>query len=287
MNGFFNVLKPSGITSSDVVVKLRRMLGAVTGKRLKVGHLGTLDPLGSGVLPIAIGSATKLFDYLLDKTKLYRAKFVFGLTTDTLDAAGKIEKRNKTTVTAEDIKRVLPQFVGKIDQLPPRYSSKNINGERAYKLARRGIDVELKSKVVEIFDISLIGGSGDEYVFDISCGGGTYIRSLCRDIATALNTTAYMASIIRMENGDFRIEDANTLDEIEQDVSGCFIPLTTFADTLPRYDVDNQHKKSIDNGIKLRLTGMPNGLFVLYIGGAPYGVAVSKEERLIVIVRYD
>lgn len=287
MNGFFNVLKPSGITSSDVVVALRRILQTVTGKRLTVGHLGTLDPLGAGVLPVAVGSASKLFNYMLEKSKLYRAKFIFGSTTDTLDAAGKLTVTTEPDVTREKLEAVLPKFIGNIMQIPPQYSSKSVDGVRAYKLARQGVVVELKGKAVDIYGITIVEGRRNEFVLDIACGSGTYIRSLCRDMAEALDTVAYMASIIRLENGSFNIENSKTLFEIQTNIDDCFVPINRFGGTLPCYKADIELKKSIDNGVKLKLKAMPDGLFELLIDGKPYGIAVKENSCLKVILRYD
>lgn len=287
MNGFINVLKPSGITSSDVVVKIRKFLRFKFGQNIKVGHLGTLDPLGAGVLPIAIGNATKLFDYLINKTKIYRAKFVFGIATDTLDSAGQIIDTCDNNISYDMVSNVIPRFIGKIDQMPPNYSSKNVNGIRAYQLARKGIEFELKPKAVEIFDIKLLEAKDNEYVFDIACGGGTYIRSLCRDIASSLNTCGYMASIIRLSSGDFDINNAYTISEIEEDFNEAFCCLSEYGKKLPCYNADISYKKQISNGVRLKLNHAPKGIFSLSISNTPYGIAKYSEKGLKIITCYD
>ena len=192
MNGFINVIKPVGATASDVVVKLKFLL-----QEKKIGHLGTLDPGASGVLPIAVGQATRLFDFLTDKVKYYRAFFTFGKTTDTLDAYGVLTESSDVIPDENAIKGVLTGFVGEFDQIPPVYSAKSVGGVRSYKLARSGAEVELKPKRVSIYEIRLISQKSDDtFVVDIKCSAGTYIRSLARDIAQACGTVGYMGDLI-------------------------------------------------------------------------------------------
>ena len=239
MNGFINVLKPVGATASDVVVCIKHIFHE------KVGHLGTLDPGASGVLPVAVGQGTKLFDFLTDKVKKYRAFFTFGKTTDTLDSYGQITETCNKLPTCMQLKAVLNDFVGDFDQLPPVYSAKSIGGVRAYKLARSGAEVKLQPRKVTIYDIELISQKSDDtFVLDITCGGGTYIRSIARDIAASLNTLAYMSGLIRLQSGCFDIDTAYTLDEIRvlkeqclldllyplEDVDECVFPDDLFAD---------------------------------------------------------
>lgn len=226
MNGFVNVLKPVGATASDVVVCVKHILG-----ERKVGHLGTLDPGASGVLPVAVGQGTKLFDFLTDKVKKYRAFFTFGITTDTLDSYGAITDTCDVLPTIEQISAVLKGFVGEFNQIPPVYSAKSVGGVRAYKLARNGVEVELKPRKIFIYDVQLISQkSPDTFVLDIICGGGTYIRSIVRDLAAKLNTVGYMSGLIRLKSGCFDIETAYTLDEIRLLKENCVLdtmyPLT-------------------------------------------------------------
>ena len=151
MKGFVNINKPSGMTSSDVVVKVRGILRRASGEKQKVGHLGTLDPIGTGVLPIAVGSATRLFDYMQEKVKVYRATFVFGQTTDTLDITGNITGECDVFPTKEQIDVAVSAIHAEIDQFPPHYSAKSVDGVRAYDFARKGIGVDLKPKRITIY----------------------------------------------------------------------------------------------------------------------------------------
>lgn len=211
INGFFNLYKPSGITSAYALVKIKKKLNGE-----KVGHMGTLDPMASGVLPVAIGKSTRLFDYLLDKDKEYNANFTFGYETDTLDAEGKIIKETNVIPTKEEILGVIASLVGKVDQIPPLFSAKNVDGKRSYALARQGIQVELPPKQVEITSIKLNGKIDENtYNFTINCKGGTYIRSICRDMAYKLNSLATMTKLTRTKSGAFTLENAVSFNDIE------------------------------------------------------------------------
>ena len=210
MNGFINLYKPSGITSAYALNMIKKKF-----KGVKLGHMGTLDPLACGILPIAFGKSTRLFDFLLEKEKIYNAVFEFSYETDTLDVTGTITKSGGKIPTKEEILSVLPKLIGEVDQIPPSYSAKNVNGKRSYELARKGISVELPSKKVVIHNIELIKEvKKGSFLFKITCGGGTYIRSICRDLGYELNTFATMTALERTKSGMFSTENAFTLEEI-------------------------------------------------------------------------
>ena len=212
LNGFVNIIKPTGMTSSDVVIKVKKIL-----KTKKVGHLGTLDPAASGVLPISVGCATKFFDYFLSKDKEYYALVQFGYSSDTLDSFGEVEKVSDKIVSEEMIKSVLPNFIGNIDQIPPKYSAIKINGKRACDLARDNIDFEIKSRKIDIYSIDLLNNFGNNnYLFKVHCSAGTYIRTLFCDIASSLNASAIVPVIIRSKSGLFNTTNAITLEELEE-----------------------------------------------------------------------
>ena len=213
--GIIPINKPSGWTSFDVVNKIKHLLRQVYGKNMpKVGHLGTLDPMATGVLLVTIGSATKLFDLLQQKHKTYIAEFKFGEETDTLDSTGNILNQTINIPTLGDIESALPYFIGKISQLPPKYSAKSVNGKRAYELARNNIDFELKPKDVEVYSIDLISYEDGKLKLEIECGSGTYIRSLGRDIAYKTNSLANMTSLIRTEIDKFSVEDCIDIENL-------------------------------------------------------------------------
>ena len=248
MNGFINVLKPVGATASDVVVCVKHIL-----HEKKVGHLGTLDPGASGVLPIAVGHGTRLFNFLTNKVKYYRAFFTFGVTTDTLDSYGEVTERSDVVPIREQIVSAIQQFIGRIDQLPPAYSAISVGGVRSYDLARRGVAVELKTRPVEIYSFELIEqNSPDTFVFDIRCSGGTYIRSLARDLATACGTVGYMSALIRLQSGCFEIKDAVTLDEIRDVKGACVLPLEYPIADVEEYVFDGERFDDINYGRPVR-----------------------------------
>ena len=212
--GFFNIDKPAGLTSAAVVSRVKRIVN-----QRDLGHMGTLDPMATGVLIVAAGrAATKMFDTLHRKPKEYIAEFKFGVDTDTLDTTGTVISAGGRIPEKDEIIKALPPLTGKIAQVPPAYSAKSVNGVKAYKLARQGKDFELKPKEVEIFCLELLGQTApDTYKFRIECGGGTYIRSIARDLGAALGTKCVMCGLIRTKSAGFPLENAVTLDELQKD----------------------------------------------------------------------
>ena len=209
--GLIAINKPRDWTSFDVVNKIKRLL-----KIKRVGHLGTLDPMATGVLLVTVGKATKLFDYFQNKKKTYLAKFEFGYETDTLDITGKITKKTDTLPLIDDIKKSINKFIGEIEQVPPKYSAKNINGKRAYQLARNNEEFELKPKLVKIDDIKIVDYSNNILTVIISCGSGTYIRSICRDLAEKLNSYATMIELVRTDVGRINLKNCVNIQELDE-----------------------------------------------------------------------
>ncbi len=271
ISGFINLNKPSGISSAAAVSKVRRAAG------VPCGHMGTLDPMASGVLPVALGNAARLFGYLLEKEKAYRAVFRFGEETDTLDVTGKLLREGLYVPSAEEIAAVLPEFTGEIDQLPPAFSAKNVNGVRAYRLARQGQPVALESRRVKINELTLSGGAGNEYTFFIRCGGGTYIRSLARDIAARLCTSAVMASLVREKSGAFALEDAVGLDDLSDWRAHLVPPDAVFE--MPSLDFDGKDAWRLRNGQALACAEKA-GSYKLYLDDEFYGIAESDGALL-------
>ena len=274
--GFFNVDKPSGIVSSAVVNKLKWL------SRVPCGHMGTLDPLASGVLPVGVGNAARLFDYFLEKEKEYIAEFTFGVDSDTLDSTGALVYGGDIP-SKEEIAAVLPTFFGDIMQIPPKYSAKNVNGKRGYELARAGIEFELAAKKVHIYGMELLGKSEDKentYRIKINCGGGTYIRSLARDIAAALDTKAVMSSLLRTKSGVFTLDKAIPFSLLESDPSietleQWLIPTES---VLPYEDLLLNEKQSVKllQGQQVRVE-QADGLYKIYQEGSFYGIAEVKD----------
>ena len=275
--GFFNVDKSSGLVSSTVVNKLKWLTGT------PCGHMGTLDPLASGVLPVGVGNAARLFDYFLEKEKEYVAEFTFGVDSDTLDSTGNLVYGGHVP-SEEEISAVLPTFFGDIMQVPPKYSAKNVNGKRGYELARAGVEFELAPKKVHIFGMELLGKSEDKentYRIKINCGGGTYIRSLARDIAAALGTKAVMSSLLRTKSGVFTLDKAIPFSLLEGDPSieeleKWLIPTES---VLPYEDLFLDEKQSIKlfQGQQVRVE-QADGLYKIYKDGGFYGIAEVKDR---------
>ena len=251
INGLINVYKEPGFTSFDVVAVLR----GITGQR-KIGHTGTLDPAAEGVLPVALGNATKLCDMLNDKHKEYVATFMLGKRTDTLDDTGEVLEEREVKATEDDIVASALSFVGGYDQYPPMYSAKWVDGKRLYELARQGVEVERKPVFVEIFDIEVKDVSLPFVTIRVECGKGTYIRSLCEDIAAKCGELAVMTKLVRTATGGFTLEDARTLDELKAvketgDLLSIVIPTDRAFTDLPAVTVRYEYRKVIDNGNKL------------------------------------
>ncbi len=215
MNGILNILKPPGMTSFDVVGYLRGVI-----KIKKIGHTGTLDPGAVGVLPICIGSATKAIEYMTDKDKVYRAEMTLGVSTDTQDSSGQVLEQKEVNVTSEEVSRVVTQFIGKLQQIPPMYSAIKVEGKKLYELARSGITVERKPREIEVYSIDIIKNIDEKsegpktVILDVHCSKGTYIRTLCHDIGEQLGCGGHMSFLVRLKAGSFTIASALTLQEI-------------------------------------------------------------------------
>lgn len=285
MLGAINILKPVGWTSSDVVVKMRQVLRKhYETKNVKVGHLGTLDPAGSGVLPIVFGNATKLFDYFQLGQKLYRTTFTFGKTTDTLDSFGKITTTCTIIPTLEQIEEVIGAFIGEINQIPPKYSRVSVDGVRACDASRNGKDIDISAKVINIYEIVIISYCDNILQLDVLCSGGTYIRSLCRDIADKLNTVAYMSSIIRLESKNFKIENSITLDEFKEDIESNIIGIETLLSDMKFIDIDEQLAFKILNGVAIPPRNCV-GDYVLTINNKVFGICRDEDKETKVLIR--
>lgn len=213
IDGVIVLNKPTGMNSMSAVSRVKHILNVK-----KAGHLGTLDPMASGVLPIAIGKATKLFESHLHDNKIYRAIFKFGIETDTFDSEGKIIKIEDCDITQSQVENILKEMVGTFDQIPPNYSAKKINGKRAYELSRAGQEVVLQPKRITINSFNFISQiDKNVFLFEINCSSGTYVRSICRDLAKALKTVGVMVGLVRLASGQYNIEDSILLDEVTEE----------------------------------------------------------------------
>lgn len=279
-SGFVNILKAPGYTSSDVVVIVRGVLSRHFDKKMKVGHLGTLDPAAAGVLPIAFGTATRLFDYYLKKSKEYRVSMKFGVETDTLDSCGKIIKASDKVPLENDIKACLKTFVGESMQTPPTYSAVSVQGVRAYKRARRDEAFEIKKRKIKIDRISNIVSKDNILNFDIICSSGTYIRSLVRDIAYKLDTVAYLSYLIRLSSGDFNIDNAVTLDEFRENTSDNLLNMEEYLSFMKNIRVNSDDLSKLINGGTIEMKNIKDKYSIISSEGQIIGIAENKDNIL-------
>ena len=211
MDGILNLLKPAGMTSHDAVRYISRKLGKV-----KTGHTGTLDPMAVGVLPICIGKATRVSEYLLADDKKYRCEMQLGLETDTQDIWGKTISTSEVDVTEEQIRKAFEKFDGEIEQFPPKFSAIRVNGKRLYEYARNGIEVEIKPRRITIHKIEIVKIEDNKILFDVLCSKGTYVRTICHDIGIELGCGAAMSFLLRSKSGVFTVEKTITLEDLDK-----------------------------------------------------------------------
>jgi len=256
MNGIINVYKETGYTSHDVVAKMRGIC-----KQKKIGHTGTLDPEATGVLPVCLGTGTKLCDMLTDKEKEYVTELLLGVETDTQDMTGTVLRESKVDVTAEQVEKVIKGFEGTYDQIPPMYSALKVNGKKLYELARNGIEVERKARPVTIREIEILEIRLPFIRMRVVCSKGTYIRTLCSDIGSRLGCGAAMQTLERTRVGKFRVENAYTLAQIEKirDEEGLeqiLFPVESAFDGTDRLCVIASCDKLLRNGNKIPEDGI-------------------------------
>lgn len=218
MDGIINIYKPVGMTSHDVVNKVRRIVGTK-----KVGHTGTLDPDAEGVLPICINRGTKVADMLTVSDKRYTATFMLGVTTDTLDISGEVLEENPVNVTKQEIEEAIKSFKGKIKQIPPMYSAIKVGGRKLCDLARKGIEVERKPRDVEIYEINILDVKDKYFTVDVKCSKGTYIRTLGNDIGQRLGCGAVMTKLVRTQSSIFKIDESVKLEDLTFENYGEYI----------------------------------------------------------------
>ncbi|MBL8643300.1 MAG: tRNA pseudouridine(55) synthase TruB [Rhodospirillaceae bacterium] len=254
VHGWLNIDKPEGITSAAVVARVRKLLNAA-----KAGHAGTLDPLATGVIPIALGEATKTMSFAMDGDKTYTFTAIWGAATDTDDREGKVIATSDVRPTRAAILAALPRFVGEIDQVPPVYSAIKVDGARAYDLARDGENVELKPRKISVYSFDLVGESASEIDhFRVHCGKGTYIRALIRDLAQALGTVAHIGALRRTACGPFAENTSISLDKWESlghspAALAHLRPVRTVLDDIPALALTDQEAHRLRHGQSLAL----------------------------------
>jgi tRNA pseudouridine55 synthase len=272
MDGFLNIDKPGGMTSYDVVSRVRRLL-----KTKRAGHAGTLDPDATGVLVVAVGQATRLLPYLPTEPKEYIARITFGIATDTEDASGRTtSEADASHLTSDQVQAVLPTFIGTIQQVPPMVSAVHHQGQRLYELARQGIEVERAARTVTIHSMLLsdfVGGERAEATLTVACGGGTYIRTLCKDIGEAVGLPAHMKALVRERVGNFQKRDAVALEQI---TPAATIPLEKALD-LPCVTVSTEQAERLAHGMPVEATDKVTGNRVMLL----------YREQLLALARWE
>lgn len=266
MNGVLNVYKEQGFTSHDVVAKLRGIL-----KIKKIGHTGTLDPDAVGVLPVCIGKGTKLCDLITDWSKTYEAVMLLGTTTDTLDTSGTILSQSEVTVSEMDVLRACNEFVGKYEQIPPMYSALKHNGQKLYELARKGIVIERKPRIVNINSLRVndinLADSQKTVTITVDCSKGTYIRSLCDDIGKKLGCGACMMKLTRTRVGDFQLDDTLTLNQISAlvlkgEIEERIVPVDDIFRDYENITLPEEYANYLHNGNKIVAGQLPDDIIV-------------------------
>lgn len=293
MDGIINFFKPEGMTSHDAVYFFRRLL-----KTKKVGHTGTLDPMATGVLPICIGKGTKVSDYLSSVDKEYIAELTLGTSTDTQDSSGKIIEMSSIDVSEEEIITCIDKYVGEIEQLPPMFSAKKINGKKLYDLARKGIEVERKKNKIHIKSIDILKITNNRKILiKVLCSKGTYIRTLCNDIGNDLGTYGHMSYLIRTRVADYSVSNAYGMDTLKsmeaEDLAKIIQPLDSALSHLPNIELDESYLKPLSNGVKIKLIITKdlvyNTSICVYVGGVFLGIgkiirvdedAILKMEKV-------
>lgn len=278
MDGIFNVLKPPGMTSHDVVGALRKIL-----HMKKIGHGGTLDPLAAGVLPVFTGMATRFLEYAAHEEKSYRAELTFGFQTDTGDTEGAVIAESPVRdLTAEEIEAALASFRGEGTQIPPMYSAISVRGTKLYKLARQGIEVKREPRPITLYELEKVDYTGKTLVFDVTCSKGTFIRTLCEDLAAKLGMKGTMSFLLRRRAGVFRLEDAHTLQEIAADPEGCCMGVEPILAGFPKKIVNALQGRRIAQGVATTLPGLTEGtLYQLWTrDGVLVGLARAVDGRL-------
>lgn len=248
INGVINIYKEAGFTSHDVVAKMRGIL-----KQKKIGHTGTLDPAAVGVLPVCVGSATKLCDMLTDKRKEYVAELILGVTTDTQDMTGTIKSEHEVTSSEDEVRVAVMSMLGDSQQIPPMYSALKVDGKRLYELAREGKEVERKARDITIYEIEVLEMKLPVVKFRVLCSKGTYVRTICQDIGEKLGCGGAMQSLVRTKVERFSIEDAITLSKLEElrdagKLLDVVVPVEDMFKNYPKVTVEKQFQKLIDNG---------------------------------------
>jgi tRNA pseudouridine55 synthase len=288
LHGWIVLDKPVGLGSTTAVSAVKRILREAGEPKTKVGHGGTLDPLASGVLPIALGEATKLAGRMLDATKSYDFTIRFGAETDTLDAEGEVVATSAVRPTREQVEAALPRFTGKIEQIPPAYSALKIEGKPAYARARAGETVEPKPRAVTIHELTVKDAHAGEVTLSATVSKGTYIRSLARDLARALNSVGHVTMLRRTRAGPFGLESAISLDFLDEAAKArrlteTVLPLNAALDDIPALPVTPDQARLLRHGQMLFGFPAPPGLCMAFLEETPVALVEASADGLRVV----
>ena len=281
MNGILLVNKEKEYTSHDVVAIVKKITGE------KVGHTGTLDPNATGVLPLLVGKATLISKYLINHDKVYIATLKLGIKTDTADGEGKVLEEvdiKSLNIRKEDIEKALKDIIGKQEQYPPMYSAIKINGKKLYEYARKGQEVEVKPRNIEIYDTKLVSYSetDSEFKFEISCSKGTYIRTVCENIAEKLNTIGYMKDLHRIQVGEFNIKNSYTLANLkneQEQIEEKLIPIEELFKNKESIKLNSKQLQLFLNGVKLK-QNKQDGIYKIYSNNIFIGLGISQAQNI-------
>jgi tRNA pseudouridine55 synthase len=275
ISGLLNINKPQGITSHDVVARVRKLAG-----QRRVGHAGTLDPMATGVLLVFLGQATRVIEYVVGSRKQYRATICFGTSTDTLDAEGEITATSDASqLTETQLRELLPKFLGDIEQFPPLYSAIKRNGQPLYKLARAGETVDVPPRQITIDSLTWVSWEPPHLTVDVVCSAGTYIRSLARDLGDAAGTGAHLIRLTRTASGTWTLDDAVTLEQLESN-SGWkeyLHPLDQAITHLPRVDLTESEATDVGFGRRIELD-LDEKLVCAYTPGGEFLAILTQAE---------
>lgn len=278
MDGIIVINKSKNCTSHDIVRKAKRILNE------KVGHTGTLDPNATGVLPLLVGKGTQISKYIINHDKTYEAVLQLGEKRDTADAEGKILETKevpKENLHTENVEKVLKSLIGMQEQVPPIYSAIKVNGKKLYEYARKGENVEIQPRLIEIYDIELIkiDLQSKTIEFRVHCSKGTYIRTLCENIAERLHTVGYMKGLNRTQVGEFKIEDSITIEELEKSIYNKFITIEKYFDLSKNINLNEKKLQLFLNGVQLTYN-LENGIYKIYSDENFIGIGTVKNNLL-------
>ncbi len=279
MDGIIIINKPKKCTSHDIVYQAKKAIGE------KVGHTGTLDPMATGVLPLLIGKGTLCSKYLINHDKIYEVQITLGIKTDSADSEGEVVQEKEvldSMLEKEQIEKVLKTFLGKQEQTPPMYSAIKVKGKKLYEYARKGQTVEVKPRQIEIYDIGLLGINKEkkQIQFQVHCSKGTYMRSLCEDIAKRLGTIGYMSALNRTKVGEFSIEQAITIEHLqEQKQEVSYVTVEKLFEKKPEIEIVEKRLQPFLNGVKLTMKE-PDGVYRVYCEQQFIGIGVVVNEFL-------